>query len=71
MAFANEIRSYEYGIVRRMRATMEQARIQYNKNREISRTYQELNRLSDRDLNDLGIARANLRQIAKSAIDTK
>lgn len=71
MAFANEIRSFEYGIVRRMRASMEQARIQYHKNREVSRTFDELNSLTDRDLSDLGIARENIRQIAKSAAYSK
>lgn len=35
-----------------------------------AKTYSELARLSDRELNDLGFARANIRQIAKQELLT-
>ncbi|MET0600135.1 MAG: DUF1127 domain-containing protein [Mesorhizobium sp.] len=39
----------------------------YRKWRRYRDTLNELNRLSNRELNDLGIARGNIEQIARSA----
>lgn len=40
----------------------------YRNWRRFRETVTELNRLSNRELNDLGIARANIREVARKAI---
>jgi uncharacterized protein YjiS (DUF1127 family) len=69
MTFADQLHGYESGIVRRMRASMEDARSQFRKRREFNRTYHELNQLSERELDDLGISRANIASVARSAVN--
>lgn len=67
MAFTQELQGYETGIVRRMRAALELARANHAKRQVYNRTYAELNRLSGRDLADLGIHRSNIESIAREA----
>ena len=67
MALVDDIRGFEAGLVKRMRASIEQVRIYAAKRRVYRRTFNELSALSQRDLNDLGIARANIPEIARTA----
>lgn len=68
MTFADQLHGYETGIVRRMRASLEHARGQFKRRREFNRTYNELSRLTERELDDLGISRANIADVARSAV---
>jgi uncharacterized protein YjiS (DUF1127 family) len=67
MAFADDIRNAERDIVQRMRSSFEMARRGLARRRTYSRTVYELNALSQRELDDLGIARANIPLIARDA----
>ena len=67
MAFIDDIRGFEVNFINRIRSTLEQARSRMRKNREFIRTCEELSRLSDRDLRDLGIARCDIVRIARDA----
>ncbi len=67
MAFADDIRSFETTLVRRMRASFDMARAMADKRRTYRRTYDELSALSQRDLDDLGIHRTNIRDVARAA----
>ncbi len=67
MAFIDDIRGFEAGLMRRMRMSLEQARQRSRKRREFNRTYTELSRLTERELNDLGIARGDIAKVARAA----
>lgn len=67
MTLVDEIRGFETGLVRRMRASLDHARILAGKRRVYARTLNELNSLSARDLDDLGIHTADIPAIAKEA----
>lgn len=67
MAYANATRTGEWGIVASFNglvARMNDARRRYSVYRQ---TVAELNSLSDRDLSDLGIARASITSVATEA----
>jgi len=67
MAFANDIHSFETGMVRRMYETLVQARAGFAKRKTYNSTLNELEMLSQRELDDLGITRSNIRKIAHEA----
>lgn len=67
MAFANDIRNFEAGLVQRMRDAFEQSRRNAAARKVYRQTYAELSTLSQRELDDLGIARANIDEIAREA----
>ena len=67
MAFADDIHRFETGLVHRMRASFDQARAAAGKRKLYRKTLAELDQLSQRELDDLGIARANIRDIAHGA----
>lgn len=43
----------------------------YRNNRDASRTYHQLSRLSDRELNDIGIHRGMILDISRKLVDSK
>ena len=67
MTFADEIHRFESGLVQRMRASFDQARAAAGQRRVYQQTLDELGRLTERDLEDLGIHRDNIRDIARDA----
>ncbi|WP_172293051.1 DUF1127 domain-containing protein [Pseudoruegeria sp. HB172150] len=67
MAFTNDIKAYETGLVFRLRQEFDRARAAYGKRRLYNETLRELQELSHRELSDLGISRSELRSIARTA----
>lgn len=67
MALANNTRGFDAGLAKRIRASIGQVRMYAAKRRIYGQTYNELSALSQRDLKDLGIARANIPEIARAA----
>ena len=67
MAFTNDLARFETGLVQRMRATFNETRRIYMQRRQYNETYNELNKLTDRELDDLGIARGNIATVAREA----
>ncbi len=67
MAFAHDISSARAGIAQRALAVLRGAVAHYRRYRLERRTYRELDALSDRELEDLGLNRAMLRSIAREA----
>jgi len=65
MAFITDIQNFETGLVDRMRKSFEMARRNAVRNKVYRTTLDELNALSQRDLDDLGISRENIRDIAR------
>jgi len=68
MAFMTDIHRVEAGIVARLRTALLQARVNFAKNREFHRTFKELNCLTQRELDDLGIHRSNIAEVAHNAV---
>ena len=69
MAFVQDLNRFETGLIRRMRATFEDSRRAFNQRRKYNETYNELSRLSARELSDIGISRDQIASIARSAAD--
>ncbi|MDJ0826735.1 MAG: DUF1127 domain-containing protein [Rhodobacter sp.] len=67
MAFATDIQSFEAGLVRRMRSAFDDARTAAGKRRIYRTTLSELNALTQRELDDLGISRVSIPDIAREA----
>ena len=67
MTFVDNIHRFEDALVDRMRDSFEEARRQHKMRKSYRRTYDELNALSERDLTDLGLARADIHDLAKRA----
>jgi uncharacterized protein YjiS (DUF1127 family) len=67
MTFVNEIRSFEAGLVNRMRASFDELRAEAARRRVFRETVAELDALTDRDLDDLDISRLQIRDIAREA----
>ena len=67
MAFADEITRHESRIVQRMREALKNARAGAQRRRVYRETYEELAALSPRELDDLGISRENIRDVAHQA----
>lgn len=67
MAFTSDIKTYEAGLVERMRREFSRAREMAGKRRVYRQTLNELQGLSARDLDDLGIAPSQLRSVAYAA----
>ncbi len=67
MAFITDIQNFETGLVDRMRKSFDMARRNAVRNKVYRTTYEELSALSQRDLDDLGIARESIRDIAREA----
>lgn len=68
MAITTDIQNFEAGIVRRLRASLHQAQMNFAQNRQIRKTMNELNNLTQRELDDLGIHRSNIGEIARNAV---
>ncbi|MCP3970604.1 MAG: DUF1127 domain-containing protein [Rhodobacteraceae bacterium] len=67
MTFANDILSTENTLALRIRDTLIDARRQYKQHRMFRRTYNELSKLNERELDDLGISRSDIAQVARSS----
>jgi len=64
MAYANSTRAAGSSFSVRLAAVTRYVRSKLQRRRMYSQTMQELNALTDRELADLGIQRADIRQIA-------
>ncbi len=67
MAFAQDIRTFEAGLARRIVSTFKAVAARYAQYRLEARTYKALAALSDRELDDLGLNRSVLRSVAREA----
>jgi uncharacterized protein YjiS (DUF1127 family) len=67
MAFTTDITRFETGFAQRMESLMDVLRTQRARRAAFRRTYDELSVLNDRELNDLGISRADISTIARQA----
>ena len=67
MAFVSDISNFESGLVKKMWASLKTAREQASQRRAFRRTLEELSALSDRELDDMGIHRSMIREIAREA----
>jgi uncharacterized protein YjiS (DUF1127 family) len=67
MAFAQDIRTLEAGLVQRISSAFKALGARYAEYRLQQRTFNELNALSDRELDDLGLNRSMLASIAFDA----
>ena len=67
MAYANSTRAARSSFSVRLAAVTRYVRSKLQRRRMYSQTMQELNALTDRELADLGIQRADIRQIAIEA----
>lgn len=69
MAFIDDIRGFEASLLQQLRTSLEQARLRARKRRKFNRTCDELDKLTDRQLSDLGIARCDIARVARAASD--
>lgn len=69
MTFVDGLQRFEASLVGRVRASFDVARRQYQKRETYNRTYAELNALTERELEDLGMARADIGQVAREAAE--
>ncbi|NJM83460.1 MAG: DUF1127 domain-containing protein [Tabrizicola sp.] len=67
MAYVNTTRTEQNGILERLLALKEAAAAKLQQRRIYSQTISELMALSDRELDDLGIARFAIRDVAHEA----
>lgn len=67
MTLTDGLQRFESKLVSRMRDTFEDTRRAYRQRRTFRSTYSELNALSERELNDLGLARGDIRGVAWAA----
>ncbi len=63
MAFADSIRGIETGLMTRL--SLGRARAAFARRRDYNRTFNELSKLSDRELDDMGIGRGQIAVIAR------
>ena len=68
MAFIDGIQRFESTLVARMRAAFEDAQRQHKLRQTYRRTYDELNTLTERELNDLGLSRSDIKRVAHEAV---
>lgn len=67
MAFTADIRPYENSIANRVETAIEAFKSYRARRAAYRQTFDELMALSNRDLNDLGIARTDIAAIAREA----
>ena len=67
MAYMNSTRSAQVTFFDRFAALMVGAKGLITRRRVFNQTLFELNQLSDRDLSDLGLSRANIADVAREA----
>jgi len=68
MTFVNDIRGFEATTISRMTEAFKSVGVAYDKRRDFNKTVRELNALSFDELEDLGIARADIADIAYQAV---
>lgn len=69
MTYATEILSAPVSIADRLAARITVWKEQMHQRAQYRETVRELNALSDRELNDLGISRASIRFLARMAVN--
>ncbi len=67
MAVLSTNATTEFALSRWVRNTVEAVRTTLRRNAEFNRVFAELNDLSSRELQDIGIARADIRDIARES----
>ena len=67
MAYVNSTRSAQVSFFDRLAALMVGVKDLIARRRVFNQTLFELNQLSDRDLSDLGLSRANIADVAREA----
>jgi uncharacterized protein YjiS (DUF1127 family) len=67
MAYVNNSRAAELGLRARLSGLLDGLAARYAQYRLYRTTYDELNRLSDRELADLGLHRANIASVSLEA----
>jgi uncharacterized protein YjiS (DUF1127 family) len=67
MAFANDIRRIELGLTARLDALRADLAARIARRRAYARTFNELSRLSDRELSDIGMNRSMIPGVALEA----
>lgn len=67
MSFANTLRATNPNLIERFSAALKATRAALQRRRVFNRTVRELEQLSSRDLNDLGIHRSMITRIALEA----
>jgi len=68
MAFTNDISTFEAGLVNKMWASLKTARERAAQRRAFRHTLEELQALSQRELDDMGIHRSMIHEIARDAV---
>lgn len=58
----------EFGLVARLRAFVAQAATNWAQSREYKRTYEQLSRLTNRELADIGLRRCDIADIARKHV---
>lgn len=69
MAFMSDITRFDTGVAHRFNALIHALRQHIARRAIYLQTHGELSALSDRDLNDLGLSRADIPAIARQAAD--
>lgn len=67
MAFTNDISRFEFGFANRFESAMDSLRLFRARRAAYRQTHYELSILSERDLADLGISRADIPTLARQA----
>jgi len=71
MTFAEGFYRFEDRLVQRMRASFDEARRQHRMRQVYRQTYDELNALTERELDDLGLARGDISGVARDAAEAQ
>ena len=67
MAYVNSSRATSFGVFDRVSALVASVKLSLQRRATYQQTLHELNSLSDRDLTDLGLSRASIRDVARQA----
>lgn len=68
MTFVNDIRDFEAGVLSRVGAAARSFSESYEKRRQYKLTVHELSALEDRELEDLGLARGDIHDVAYRSV---
>ncbi len=71
MTFVNDIRHFEADVLSRVGSAARSFGEGFEKRRQFKNTVRELSALEDRDLDDLGVNRCDIREIAYRSIFEK
>jgi len=71
MTLTDSFQRFENSLSANMRNSFAAARRAYHQQRIFRQTFDELNSLNDRELRDLGIARSEIKTLAREAVKNK